>query len=168
MDFVLRPVATRSGVPRRREVVVHPGAVAILPVLDDGRIVLIRNRRHTVHEELWEIPAGTLEMGEAPIVCAARELAEETGYRAAVLEDFGWFYTSPGVLTEKMYVFVARGLTAVGQTLEDNEQIRVEVVTAARAKEMILQNEIVDAKTIATVLKYCVSRKSCGDDERLD
>jgi len=156
MDFVLRPVPTTTGIFKEREVVVHPGAVLVLPVLEDGRIVMIRNRRHTVGDELWELPAGTLEKGEDPAVCAARELTEETGYRAEKLESLGWFYTSPGVLTEKMYVFVASGLKAGEQELEDNEQIAVELLTAAEARRMIKENEIVDAKTIATLLKWWI------------
>jgi ADP-ribose pyrophosphatase len=158
MDFVLRRVPTRSGQEKIREVVVHPGAVLILPVLDDGRVVLIRNFRHTVHEALWELPAGTLEKGEDPALCAARELTEETGYTAAQVEALGWFFTSPGVLTEKMYVFLASGLVAGRQKLEDNERIEVHPLSFQTVRRMILENQIVDAKTVATLLKYELSR----------
>jgi ADP-ribose pyrophosphatase len=163
VDFVLRPQILRSGGVRKREVVLHPGAVIILPVLEDGRIVMIRNRRHTVHETLLELPAGTLErdaagMPEDPVACAARELTEETGYRAARIEEFGWFYTSPGILTEKMYVFVATGLTAGDQELEDSEQIEVAVMRPDEVRREIQENRIVDAKSIATLLKYLVGR----------
>lgn len=154
MDFVLRRVQTRSGQAVEREVVVHPGAVVILPVLADGRLVFIRNRRHTVHEDLLELPAGTLEKGEAPAACAARELTEETGYAAEQLEALGWFYTSPGVLTEKMYAYVARGLRQGRQELEDNEEIRVEILTMEEVEGLIRKNRLVDAKTLATVLRY--------------
>lgn len=157
VDLVLRPVITSAGQRIEREVCLHPGAVIILPLLDDGRIVLIRNRRHSVSQELLELPAGTLERGEDPAVCAARELQEETGYSARTVEPCGWFYTSPGILTEKMYAFVARGLTHRGQNLEDNEQIVVHPVTFAEARRLILQNQVVDAKTIATLLKYTMS-----------
>ncbi|HVT81718.1 MAG TPA: NUDIX hydrolase, partial [Phycisphaerae bacterium] len=132
VDFILRPVKTSHGGQRKREVVLHPGAVIVLPVLQDGRIVMIRNRRHTVNEVLLELCAGTLERDEAgvsedPLACAGRELEEETGYRAGKVVPFGWFYTSPGILTEKMYAFVATDLTQVGQDLEDNEQIEVAI-----------------------------------------
>ena len=163
VDFILRPVTTSSGRSITREVCLHPGAVIILPVLDDGRIVMIRNRRHTVFEELLELPAGTLERDasgqiEDPAPCAARELTEETGYTAATIDPFGWFYTSPGILTEKMYAFIATGLIAGHQQLEDNEQIRVEPLPPATILQLIRENRIVDAKSIATLLKYLTGR----------
>jgi ADP-ribose pyrophosphatase len=163
VDFILRPQTTKSGRVRQREVVLHPGAVIILPVLDDGRIVLIRNHRHTVHETLLELPAGTLErdanaVPEDPLACATRELTEETGYRAAKIEPFGWFYTSPGILTEKMYAFIATGLTPGAQELEDNEQIEVAIMSPDQVRNSIQENRIIDAKSIATLLKYMMSR----------
>ena len=161
VDFILRPVPLRSGGIRKKEVVLHPGAVIILPVLDDGRIVMIRNRRHTVGEVLLELPAGTLErdergVAEDPLGCAARELVEETGYRAKILEGLGWFYTSPGILTEKMWAFLATGLEPGPQELDENEEIEVELVAKQEAINLIHENRIVDAKTIATLLKYCI------------
>ena len=165
VDFILRPVPCAGGKSLMREVVVHPGAVIILPVLGDGRIVLIRNQRHTVHETLLELPAGTLErdaggVTEDPGACAARELTEETGFRAEKVEDFGWFYTSPGILTEKMYAFIATGLTAGEQALEENEQIEVAPIGPEEVLRLIRENRIVDAKTIATLLKYLVGRNA--------
>ncbi len=157
VDMVLRTVTTTSGRKIQREIVVHPGAVIILPVLRDGNLVLIRNLRHTVKEELWELPAGTLEKGEDPARCAARELTEETGYQAAQIVPFGWFYTSPGILTEKMFAFIGAGLSAGPQALEDNETIQVEIVTPDQTLAMIRENKIVDAKTIAVVLKYLLT-----------
>src|SRR5207249_563268 len=96
-----------DGRPYRRDVVLHPGAVVILPLLDGGRVVLLRNHRHAVGRELWEVPAGTLEPPEPPEACAARELTEETGYRARKWTKLSEFYPSPGVLSEKMYLFAA-------------------------------------------------------------
>src|SRR5687767_543767 len=96
----------------RRDVVLHPGAVAILPLLTDDHVCLVRNVRPNVGETLWEIPAGTLEPSEPVEMAAARELREETGYLAAQLEKLGEFFPSPGVLSERMHLFVARGLTA--------------------------------------------------------
>ncbi len=161
VDFILRPIQTTSGKSIVREVVLHPGAVIILPIADDGRIVMIRNRRHTVFEELLELPAGTLDRDEKghtedPQKCAARELTEETGYTAQTVKPFGWFYTSPGILTEKMYAFFATGLAPGKQDLEDNEQIRVELIETQRVLTLIRENLIVDAKSIATLLKYLV------------
>jgi ADP-ribose pyrophosphatase len=161
VSLVLRTVRTNAGLERTREVCVHPGAVIILPVTDAGELVLIRNRRHTVFDELLELPAGTLERGpdgtpEDPALCAARELTEETGFTARHVTPFGWFYTSPGILTEKMYAFVATGLTAGPQSLEDNEQIQVEILRPEAVRALIHENRVVDAKTIATVLRYLI------------
>jgi ADP-ribose pyrophosphatase len=147
-------VTTHDGEQRLREVVVHPGAVVILAVMDDGRIVMIRNQRFAVGKELIELPAGTLEEGEEPILCAGRELIEETGYQAATLEPLTSFYSSPGFYTEKLHVFVARGLTHVGQQLEDTEHIRVEPMTLADVLGKIQCHEIEDAKTMAAILYY--------------
>jgi ADP-ribose pyrophosphatase len=161
VDFILRPIPLRSGGARKKEIVLHPGAVVILPVLDDRRIVMIRNHRPSVGEVLLELPAGTLErdengVPEDPLGCAARELAEETGYRARKFEPLGWFYASPGVLTEKMWVFLATGLEPGPQNLDENEQIVVEPVEIDEALRFVRENRIVDAKTIATLLKYCI------------
>jgi ADP-ribose pyrophosphatase len=152
-------MTTSSGKTITREVCLHPGAVIILPVLGDGRIVMIKNRRHTVFEELLELPAGTLERdaaghSEEPAPCAARELTEETGYTAAKLSPLGWFYTSPGILNEKMHAFLATELSPGTQDLEDNEQIRVEILGREEIFSLIRENRIVDAKSIATLLKY--------------
>ncbi len=151
-DVEIRHVPTRDGGTARREVVVHPGAVVILPLLDDGRVVLIRNHRFSIDETLWELCAGTLEPGEEPAATAARELIEETGYEARELEPLTTFYTSPGITTERMYAFRARGLRHVGQRLEATEQIEVEARPLAEVLEMIRRGEIRDGKTIATVL----------------
>ena len=161
--LVQRQVLTNSGKSLPREVVLHPGAVIILPILEDQRIVMIRNRRHTVNQELLELPAGTLEVKpdgspESPALCATRELLEETGYSAKILSAFGWFYTSPGILTEKMYAFIATSLTLGQQNLEDNEQIRVEVLSRDTILALLQQNRIVDAKSIATLLKYFIQQ----------
>src|SRR5215211_1225581 len=100
----LHNLENEQGVRTRREVVVHPGAVVVLPLLDDGRIILIRNRRYAIGGQyLIELPAGTLEKGEDPINCAGRELLEETGYLAGRIQPMGVFYTSPGILSERMY-----------------------------------------------------------------
>lgn len=153
-DVQRREVPVRGGDTAVREVVVHPGAVVVLPLLDDGRIVMIRNHRFAVEETLWELCAGTLEDGESPLETAGRELVEETGYRAERIEPMTTFYTSPGICTERMHAYIATGLTQVGQDLEDTEKIEVEAVTRDRALDMIEQGEIRDGKTIATLLFY--------------
>ena len=137
-----------------KEVCVHPGAVVILPLLDAQTIVLIRNRRYAVGKILVELPAGTLEKDEDPINCAGRELLEETGYLAGRMKPMRSFYSSPGILTEKMHVFLAYDLHKQSQDLQEDEQIQVFTATLGEAVEMIHQGEIEDAKTIAALLMY--------------
>src|SRR5438874_6447128 len=108
-----------------REVVVHPGAVVVLGFLADDRILLIRNRRYAIGQVLIELPAGTLEKGEDPINCAGRELLEETGYLAGRLVSIGNFFTSPGMLSEKMYAYAAYDLEQHKMALEEGEEIEV-------------------------------------------
>ena len=136
----------------RREIVRHPGAVLVVPRLPDGRLVLIRNHRIAVDESLLEFPAGKLEPGEPPIDAAARELEEETGYRAARIEPLAEFFTSPGFSDERMHAFVADRLTEVGQRLEAGEQIQVETFSGAQVLAMIDNGRIHDGKTIAAML----------------
>ena len=144
----------QTGKRARREVCVHPGAVVILPLLPDGGILLIRNRRYAVNETLLELPAGTLERGEDPMNCAGRELLEETGYLAGRLAPLGWFYSSPGILSEKMYAFAAYDLERRQQALEEGDEIELVPTARDAALEMIRTGEIVDGKTIATLLKF--------------
>ncbi len=147
-------LADENGARIRKEVVVHPGAVVILPVLSETTILLIRNRRYTVGETLIELPAGTLEKGESPMNCAGRELQEETGYLAGRMKPIGSFYASPGILTEKMYLFAAYDLEKTRSALQEDEEIEVMPVEWERAMEMIQFGEIKDSKTIATLLMY--------------
>jgi ADP-ribose pyrophosphatase len=153
-DVRLLRITQADGREQVREVVVHPGAVVLLPVLDDGRVLLIRNRRATVDETLWELPAGTLEEGEAPAASAARELIEETGYQAASVVKLTEFWATPGICTEKLHAYVARDLKEVGQDLDDGEEISIHPMTMAQALAMIKDGTIHDAKTIATLLFY--------------
>jgi ADP-ribose pyrophosphatase len=138
----------------KKEVVAHPGAVVILPFLDDRTILLIRNRRYTVNAVLIELPAGTLEKNEDPINCAGRELLEETGYLAGRLAPLQSFYASPGILTEKLHAFAAYDLEPRSSALEEAEEITLLPTPMDEAIEMIRTGEIVDGKTIATLLMY--------------
>ena len=144
-----------TGSRTRREVCVHPGAVVVLGFLPDGRILLIRNRRHAIGGQiLLELPAGTLEKNEDPINCAGRELLEETGYLAGRLKPIGRFFTSPGILSEKMYAFAAYDLQRQQQALEEGEEIELMAVPFNDAVTMIQTAEIQDGKTIAALLMY--------------
>ncbi|MDY7108512.1 MAG: NUDIX hydrolase [Planctomycetota bacterium] len=138
----------------RREIVRHPGAVVVVPVLDDGRLVLIRNYRIAVDDRLWELPAGKLEAGEDPQHAAARELEEETGYRPGRIRPLGAFYSSPGFADEKLHAFIAEKLAFVGQNLEPGEQIEAEPLPCVEVLAMIADGRICDGKTIAAVLMW--------------
>jgi len=144
----------RDGTVASREVVRHPGAVAVLPLLTGDRVCLIRNFRPAVNRTLIEVPAGTLEPNEPPLITAARELHEETGYQAERLIPLAEFYLSPGILDERMHAFVATGLTAGPPQREPGERIENLEVDLSEALEMIARGEIVDAKTIVTLLYF--------------
>lgn len=149
---------TQDGTKRQREVVRHAGSVAIVPVVDENHVCLIRNFRVSVGKTLVEIPAGTLEPDEDPRAAALRELAEETGYRADRLELLTACYLSPGILDERMHVFVATGLTLGPAAREPGEQIENLIVTWDEAIQQIRDGTIQDAKTIVGVLGYLLKR----------
>ena len=132
----------------KREVVHHSGSAVIIPVFDDGTVVLVRQYRHPAVRYLLEAPAGTLEDRERPETGAARELEEELGLVAARLEKLSEFFVSPGCLEEKMWVYLATGLTEGEQLLDDDEILDVVRLPIAEALEMITSGEIQDAKTI--------------------
>lgn len=137
-----------------REVVRHRGAVVIVPLLDDGRICMIRNYRVAVDRQLLELPAGTLEIGEPPIETARRELIEETGYTARQITPLLEFYMSPGILDERMYAFVAHGLTAGAPAREDGEQIENHLVTTQELDRLLAEGRIQDSKSLSAILYY--------------
>lgn len=144
----------------RFEVLEHPGAVAIVPVTTDGHVLLVRQFRAAMGADLLEVPAGTLEPGEAPEACARRELVEETGHAAARWEPLGRFYVAPGYTTEVIHLFLARDLRPApagseGEDLRDEEDLRVEAVPLADARRRVETGEIRDAKSIIGILTAC-------------
>jgi len=160
---VRKPVQGADGKTHPYEVVIHPGAVVILPLLDGDRCILLRNQRPAVDAELWELPAGTLDKpGEPPESAAARELEEESGHRAGRLERLCGFYPSPGVMSEFIHAYVATDLKQTQQNLEPTEQIEVEVVAIDDALAMTRDGRIQDAKTILTLLHWAVTRNWTG------
>lgn len=138
----------------RRDVVLHPGAVVILPVLDADHVVLLRNHRFAIGETLWEVPAGTVEPNEPLQTCAERELAEETGYTAAKWRSLGYLFASPGVMDEKLYLFVAEELTPGPARPEPDEDLHAVTVRLEEAIRMCLSGEIKDAKTVTSLLLW--------------
>jgi ADP-ribose pyrophosphatase len=145
---------SRDGTPIERECVRHPGAVIILPILAGAQpqVILIRNFRLSLETSIFELPAGTRTPGEAPAECAARELEEETGYRAGRLSLLGKFYTSPGLSDELMWAFVATELAPVPQRLELDEFITVHPTPVGDVMAMIARNELEDAKSMLALL----------------
>jgi ADP-ribose pyrophosphatase len=141
-----------------RDLVIHPGAVAILPLVDAEHVCLVRNYRATIGDTLVEIPAGTLETGEDPDRAAQRELAEETGYRAARWGKLGVFYPSPGVLSEQMHLYVASELTTGPMHLEKDEQLEPQVVPWSQLVKWAHDGTICDAKTLVAVLWWLSAR----------
>jgi ADP-ribose pyrophosphatase len=135
----------------RAEVVEHVPSVGIVPLHDDGRVVLVRQYRHPVGEALLEIPAGSVDPGETPEACAQRELAEEIGCRADDVIRLGGFYLSPGYCTEFMHIFLARGLRPATAAPDEDEQIDLEEMPLAEALRMVRAGELRDAKTIAAL-----------------
>jgi len=150
---------TPDGAKHEHEVVRHPGAVVILPLLDDGRICFEKNFRVAVNQTLIELPAGTLEPNEDPADTALRELAEETGYRAGQMEHLITFCMSPGILDERMYLYLARDLQAGPTALEPGEDIQSLLCTWDEALDMAQSGEIRDAKTLVALLYYETFRR---------
>jgi ADP-ribose pyrophosphatase len=143
-----------NGETIRRDLILHPGAVVILPVLDRDHICLLRNYRFVIDETLWEVPAGTLEPGEPIEKAAARELLEETGYVAKKWRNLGYLYASPGVLDEKLHLFIAEDLTPGPPQPEADEQLEPVTVAWNEALQMALNGTIKDAKTITSILLW--------------
>ena len=153
-SVVERQCTRADETPATCKYVRHPGSVAILPLVDEKHVCLIRSRRLTVDATLIELPAGTREPGENPLDTARRELAEETGYRAAHFEEIASYYPSPGVMDEQMWLYVARELTEGKPAREPNEEIENLVVTVDDALAMIERGEIRDGKTLLALMWY--------------
>ena len=147
-------IRQESGAESIREVVLHPGGVAAVPVLEDGRILLIRQFRYPIGKYILEIPAGKLDSGQSPLETIAREIEEETGYRAGLITHECTFYTTPGISNESIHFFVAKDLELKAQRLEEGEHITVESYTLGECLNKIRTGEINDGKTILGILWY--------------
>lgn len=158
-------VRTPHGAALELEMVRHPGACAVVPLLsapesEDPSILLIEQYRYAAGGRIWEIPAGVLHPGEAPEACAKRELEEETGARAGQLEHLTTIYTTPGFTDERIHLFLATEITVGEPRVEPDEFIQVEALPISRVLEMIREGELIDAKSIVALLYvagYCLN-----------
>ena len=137
---------------QKREIVEHQGAVAIVALTDDDKVVLIKQFRKPIEQVIWEIPAGKLEIGETPKECAIRELKEDTGYSAKNIKLIHKFFTSSGFSNQKIYIFLATGLTKGEHKFDEDEIIEKYEIDINEARNMIIKNEIEDAKTAIGIL----------------
>lgn len=154
-DIEVLTARTRDGELRERAIVRHPGAVVILPIWDGAagrKLVLIRSYRLSVERSIYEFPAGTLEVGEAPAACAPRELEEETGFLAGRIVPLGNFLTSPGLSDERMWAFAAFDLTQAQQRLEPDEDIVVEPTAVEDVWRMVRDGRLDDGKSMVALL----------------
>ena len=147
-------VSEPGGVVAGRDIVVHPGSVVVMPVFPDGRILLIRQYRHTARDYLWELVAGRVDAGESPVAAAHRELAEETGYSAKRLKKLLEIFPSPGFVADVMWIFAASGLTPGAARPEEDERIEARRFPLREAERMIESGKLRDAKSIAGILYY--------------
>ncbi len=137
-----------NGVEASLDIIHHPGAAAIVPLLPGNQVVMIRQYRHAIRQFLWEIPAGTLNPGEDPIECARRELVEEAGYRANHFEKLIEVFTAPGYSDEKIHIFLATDLEPAIQDLDQEEIIEVAQMPLERTLDMIGEGAIQNGMTI--------------------
>ncbi|HLZ11982.1 MAG TPA: NUDIX hydrolase [Candidatus Acidoferrum sp.] len=149
-DELIEPTGLRT----KREVITHPGSVVVLPVLPDGRIVMIEQYRHATKQFLLELVAGRMEPGEDPKQAAARELAEETGYKAKKLKVFLDVFPTPGFLEERMFLLLASDCVAGQASPEDDEKIVCTLHEPAKLEQMIHRGKLHDAKSVAGLLYY--------------
>jgi len=134
------------------ECINHPGGAAVVPLLPDESVILIKQYRHCIGDTIWEIPAGRLEPGENPLDCAKRELEEEVGYKAAQVKKLTEIYSAPAYCTEIIAIILATGLTPGIQRLDDDEIIEVVKLPLKEAVEKVKAGEIKDAKTVVGLL----------------
>jgi ADP-ribose pyrophosphatase len=152
LDVRRDTVALPDGSQATREYIVHPGAVMVVPLLDDGRLVMERQHRHPMGKVMLEFPAGKIDPGEAPFACAVRELAEETGYRAAEWARAGILHNAIAYSTEGIEIWFARGLTPGAAKLDAGEFLETVVHSADELDAMVASGAVTDAKTLIGLL----------------
>ena len=149
---VSQSTISENGLEYKRDIINHNGSAVIVAVFSDNTVALVKQYRHAAQKYLLELPAGSLEIGETPEECAAREVVEETGFRANKIEKLTDFFVSPGFLSEKMFVYLATELVEVGQNLDEDEFLEVERKSFPEIYQMILQGEFEDAKTMLSLI----------------
>ncbi len=147
-------VAEPGGLTATREFVVHNGSVVVIPILPDGRTLLVHQYRHATGQYLWELVAGRIEPGEKPLVAARRELAEETGYSARRFTKLLSFFATPGFVNERLVVYAAEGLTPGIARPDSDEQINTKPFSIRELERMMRRGRLRDAKSIAAILFY--------------
>ena len=156
-DIKVDKIIYDSGNKDTREVIVHDGGAVVLPVTKDGKIVLVHQYRYPFDEFMLELPAGKLEKNEDPLVCARRELQEETGYRTEYISFMGKIYTSPGFCNEILYIYLAEYLETGNHDREEGEEgMEVVELSLNEINELISKGEIVDSKTISAIHYYSI------------
>ena len=148
-NIVKENYTLENGVTSDMDFIQHPGAAAMVPMLNDREVVLIKQYRHAIREFIWEIPAGTLDPNESPLTCARRELIEEIGYSAKDWHQLGSITPLPGYSNERIHIFLAQDLRPAEQQLDTDEMINVHKMNLSKALQMILAGEINDGKTIS-------------------
>ncbi len=151
IDLEVQKVELPNGKTSTREIVNHPGAVAILPIQANGHLLLVRQFRKPLEKVIYEIPAGKLEKGEDPESCAYRELEEETGFKTEQLTQIASFYTSPGFANEKIVLYYTDQLVKGNEQLDEDEFLDLVEVSLEEAKDMVADGRIDDAKTVYAV-----------------
>ena len=142
-----------DGTQHRRDVIVHPGAVLIIPMIDQDTFIMIKQYRHAIQQEIYEFPAGTLEVGEDLVECAQRELQEEIGFKANQLISLGHIYPTPGFCNEIIHCYLAKDLVPSHLELDDGELIESFKITKDEVKNLISKNQLVDSKSLAILYK---------------
>jgi len=151
-DHQVDEIEYNSGNKGIREIAIHPGGAVVVPIKDDGKIILVKQFRYPLQKTLIELPAGKLEKGEGPLVCATRELEEETGYKSSSIKKLGEIYTAPGYCTEILHIYSANGLIPGNHNREEGEHgMEILELSLGEIEAMIMNGEIKDAKTIAGI-----------------
>lgn len=159
VELNVETVTLPNGAMAEMEVIHHPGAAAVVPLKDDGTVILIRQYRHAIGGYIYEIPAGKLHPGEDPRDCAARELEEEIGYRAASLAHLTSFFTTPGFTDEVIHIYLGTGLAAGTQNLGHDEVLELLEMPLEKTMALIQDGTIRDAKTIVGLQTVFLQRQ---------